>query len=264
MTTPAVGAPADTGAPPEATGTPAPAASPAPAAAPVKLDEQTPTPSPTPTPTPAPADTGGDPAPITYDPTGDTALDVALSFVGKLGISMEHPAMQATATGDFSLIKAHLATMGDKAAGWEQMVALAEGSYTRTSEAQAATATAVATAVHAVAGSPEAWAEVKAWASTKATPEEKADLNAMFDAGPRQARAAAMMIMEAYSKATGTVTKPASAVKQGTAGVGNNSTGKLSARDYHGEVRALRGKFANDVSMAQSPEYAALRQRLAR
>jgi hypothetical protein len=187
-------------------------------------------------------------------------LDVALGFVGKLGIGMDHPAMQATATGDFSLIKAHLATMGDKATGWEQMVALAEQAHTRTEDAKTATAAKVASAVHAVAGGAENWATVKTWASANADASEKAQINAMFDAGPVQARAAAMMLVDAYSKAGGTVVTPASATANPSGGTASTSNAPLNAKDYATAVRVLAAKVGSS-NLSTSPEYAQLGQR---
>jgi len=224
-----------------------------------KLDAQQQQPTQTPAQSEAPA---GD-APIEYEPTGYPGLDVALGFVGKLGIGLDHPAMQATSTGDFSLIKAHLATMGDKAQGWEQMVALAEEAYQQNETKKTETAQKVSAAVISVAGSPEAWNEMKAWAQANADQAEKDAINAMFDAGPIQARMAAMYIAEAYRKAPGNTVKPNSALRQ-TAGAGQavNSNAPLTPGEYAAAVRDLRGKLGN--RMDASPEYAALRARLRR
>lgn len=199
------------------------------------------------------------PATVDYEPTGDVGLDVALAFVGKLGIGRDHPAMQATATGDFGLIKAHLATMGDKATGWEQMVALAEASYDRQTKATAETQKAVSAAVIAVAGSAETWNAVKAWASANADPDEKQMVNAMFNAGPVQARAAAMMLMDAYTKASGTVVAPKSAVRSDASTSAAPTNGPLDAKGYAAAARALHAKLG--TRMEGSAEYAALRQR---
>lgn len=198
---------------------------------------------------------------VSYDPTGDAGLDVALAFVGKLGIAIDHPAMQATEQGDFSLLKAHLAAMGPKAVGWEQHVALGEQSYTRTAAAAETAAKAVEATVVGVAGSAEAWSAIQLWASQNATPAEKAEINAMFDSGPVGARAAAITLREAYSKASGTVVKPASPTRDASAGaVSTDPNGPLGNREYGAAVRDLRQKLGNQ--MDRSPEYAALRARL--
>lgn len=226
-----------------------------PANTPVVDPKLTDTPAQTPT-TPA-APTA--PAAVAYDQTGDVGLDMALDFVGKLGIAKDHPAMAATATGDFSLIKAHLAQMGDKARGWEQFVALAEQSYTRQTAAVAETAKQVSAAVVAVAGSQESWDAIKSWASQNATPEEKAGINAMFDAGPMQARAAAVMLKGLYEKAAGTIVNPKSAVRPDASSGANPTAGPLSRKDYAAEVRKLHAKLGN--RMEGSAEYRALQQR---
>lgn len=201
------------------------------------------------------------PEAISYEPTGDAGLDVALAFVGKLGIKSDHPAMAATATGDFSLIKAHLATLGDAATGWEQMVALAEQAYGRQQQTKADTEAAVSKAVVEVAGSAEEWGAIKQWASENADPDEKTAINAMFDAGPLQARAAAMLLQSLYSKAKGTVVNPNPAIRNGSAGNAvATSNGPLNAREYHAAVQELRGQLGS--RMDTSPEYAALRARL--
>ena len=187
-------------------------------------------------------------------------LDVALGFVGRMGIAADSPAMQAAANGDFSLIKAQLATMGDKAAGWEQMVALAEGSFARSTDAAKANNEAVTAAVHAIAGSAEAWAPVQAWASANADPAEKAAINSMFNAGPVQARAAAMMLMDAYSQANGTVVTPAKATTETTGATNATpSHGPVSPRQFADESQKLRAKLGGRFE--ESSEYRALATR---
>lgn len=235
----------------------APAADPAPA--PVIDPKLSAEPAPA-NPQAAAADPAGEAETVSYDKTGDVGLDMALDFVGKLGIKSDHPAMAATATGDFSLIKAHLASMGDKAQGWEQFVALAEASYTRQTQEAETQAKAISAAVVAVAGTPEAWAAIKDWASKNATADEKSAINAMFDAGPVQARAAAIMLRDLHAKAAGTTVNPKSAVRK-DASADTVTTGALNQREYAAEVRKLHAKLG--TRMEQSQEYAALRQRFA-
>jgi hypothetical protein len=211
---------------------------------------------------PATPQTPSGPEAVTYETTGDAGLDVALSFVGNLGIGPEHPAMVATAKGDFSLIEAHLATLGDKATGYQQMVQLAKDAYGRSEATKAATAQKVSAAVLAVAGGQEQWDAVKAWAGKEASPEEKTALNAMFDAGPVQARAAAMLLTTMYRDASGTTVNPKKAVGQGSAGTQVPSDGPLNPREYHAAVQQLRTTLGS--RMDASPEYAALRARLRR
>ncbi len=231
-----------------------PVATPTPAPAPVHLDAPA---GPVVTPPAAdPVAAPDTPGPVTYAPTGDAGLDVALGFVGKLGISMEDPAMQATASGDFSLIKAKLATMGAAAAGWEQMVALAEQANDRAVAAETESLTAISDAVHECARGAEQWGVVNAWASANATAEEKAAVNAMFDAGPVQARAAALMLIGLHAKAAGTVVNPAPATRDAPANQGQGQA-PLNRRDFAKAVDQLARKIGPQ-NMNNSPEYAAL------
>lgn len=256
MSTPAEGQPAPGVAPEDAPASPAQTpvtpTTPEPKPAPVKID-------PAPNQPEAPTSEPGDNGEVIYEPTGDVRLDVALEFIGRLGIGSDHQAMQAAIKGDLSLLKATLATMGDKARGWEQMVALAEQANVDAAKAADELAAKVQQAVHSVAGGEAQWSTALAWAAKNATPEEKTALNAMFDAGPVQARAAAMAIMDAYGKAGGTVVNPANPTKNlsGTSPAATNSA--LSPRDYAAAVRDLRAKLGN--RMDASPEYATLRAR---
>ena len=77
---------------------------PAPPAHSVLLDEGAAATTPAPNP-----DTSNE---FAYDATGDAGLDYALNFVGKLGYGDTHPAIMAAQKGDFSLIRAELATKG--------------------------------------------------------------------------------------------------------------------------------------------------------
>lgn len=199
---------------------------------------------------------------VAYEPTGDTALDVCLGFLGGLGIAPENPAMAAAMKGDFSLLEAALATMGDKAQGWQQMLALGKQAYERQDNAAKTAAKAVSDAVISVAGDAKTWGEVRTWAMANADQAEKDAINAMFDAGPIQARAAAKMLMEAYSTATGTVVTPADPLTNlATSGGQQTSNGPLSPRDYSNEVTKLYQKLGH--KMDGSSEYKALQARRA-
>lgn len=198
---------------------------------------------------------------ITYNPTGDAALDVALTFLGGLGIGGEDPALVAAANGQFALLEAKLATMGDKAAGWPQMLALAKDAYQRSKTAAEAQVKQVDAAILSVVQSADNWAAIKSWAAQNASPEEKAAINAMIDAGPVQARAAATLLLGKFREATGTVINPATAVRNAS---GENPAAgnlKLNARDYNLAVADLHRKLGS--RMESSEEYAALRRRLA-
>ncbi len=197
-----------------------------------------------------------------YSPTGNAGLDVALAFVGSLGFGGETPAMQAAATGDFSILEAQLAALGDKAKGWERMVTLAKDAFEQSKSAAAAKASASEQAILSVVGGTEEWDAIKQWAAKNATPEEKAEINRLVDGGPVSARAAATLLRDTYRKATGTVVLPKNAAPNAgnTPAAADNS--RLSRAEYGKEVRALYAKLGS--RMEGSQEYAALQKRLAR
>jgi hypothetical protein len=193
---------------------------------------------------------------VVYDPTGDAGIDMALGFIGKLGIPGTDPAMVAAANGDFTFIKAKLATMGDNAKGWEQHVALAEQGWDRQAKAWDAEQGKTLSAVHAVAGGKDQWDALVAWAGTQVSADEKAALDAMFDAGPTSAAMAARMLKSAYAEAKGTTVQPENPARQAS-GVAPAAPAALTAANYHKEADALYRQLGN--RMDGSPEYAALR-----
>lgn len=196
---------------------------------------------------------------VTYEPTGDVGLDMALEFVGKAGLHGNHPAMQAAANGDFSILKATLAQKG--VAGWEQMVALGEAAYGRTKEADAAKATALQELVHNVAGGKEEWTAVQQWAKANATQEERDSINALLNQGGVAAKGAVNYLVNAYNRANNVVKEP----QDGMAGAGrtvNQASGAnapLSPREYAVAVQQLNGRMGGRLE--GSKEYAALQQR---
>lgn len=193
---------------------------------------------------------------VTYDPTGDAGIDMALTFIGSLGIEGTDPAMVAAANGDFSFIKAKLATMGDAAKGWEMQVALAEQGYERQAKAYADEQGKTLEAVHKVAGGEAQWKALVAWAGTQVDAAEKAALDAMFDAGPTSAAMAARMLVQAHAEAKGTTVQPRNAAPTAS-GVAPAAPAALTAANYHKEADALYRQLGN--RMDGSPEYAALR-----
>lgn len=195
---------------------------------------------------------------VTYDPTGDAGLDFSLAFIGSLGIEGTDPAMIAAANGDFSFIEAKLAAMGDKAKGWEQHIALGKQAYGRQLDAFKAEQGKTLAAVHAVAGGEDQWKALVAWAGTQVSPEEKAALDAMFDAGPTSAAMAARMLVQAHAEAKGTTVRPANPA-QAASGVAPAAPTALTTANYAKEVDALYQQIGS--RMDTSPEYAALRQK---
>lgn len=198
---------------------------------------------------------------VAYEPTGDVGLDMALEFVGNLGISDQDPAMIAAMEGNFDLIVAKLASLGTKATGYEKFIALAqkaaEGAATKANEV----ATATQSAVWEAAGGEAQWTAISEWAKNNADPDEKAELNKMFNAGPIQARAAATMLAQAYAGADGVVINPADPTANRSAASAASANGALSLTDYTSEVQALHRRLGG--RMDDSPEYKALQARRA-
>lgn len=230
----------------------APAAAPTAPAAGVTLDEPAAEPAKVPN-----ADTSQE---FTYDPTGDAGLDYALNFVGKLGYGDSHPAIIAATKGDFSLIKAELATKG--VAGVDAVMALAEQAYTRFAAEDAKKVEELAGFAAQAAGSAENWAVVRAWAAQEATPQEKAQVNAALGQGGLVAQGVISQLVNLYQQKH-TLPKDAAAVaKPGEVGTYAASSEPMTAKAYAQAVEALRQKLGNRTE--DSPEYAALQsQRLA-
>lgn len=231
-------------------------------------------PTPTPTPTPAPAavvppvvpvaPSEGLPevVPVVYAATGDDRLDIALDYVGGLGIAQDHPAMQEAAKGNFEQLKGLLSGLGDKAKGHERFINLAQTAF---NDAQAKVVEQGklndAAAFKAVGGE-EQWKVISAWASANATPQEKADINAMLKAGTFQAAAAASKILEAYQKAVGTTVEPASAVKADANKGAPQAQGSLTNKEYAQAVNVLARRIGS-ANLNGHPEYLALQARRA-
>ena len=251
---PAPAAPAPAPGQPPAPAAPAPAPAqgqpPAPAPAPVKLD----TPAEPVTPNP---DTTTE---FNYDPTGDAGLDYALNFVGKLGYGDTHPAIIAAQKGDFSLIRAELATKG--VAGSDAVLALAEQAYTRFAAEDAKKSEELAGFAAQAAGSAENWAVVRAWAAQEATPQEKAQVNAALSQGGLVAQGVINQLVTLYQQKHTLPKDAADVAKPGAAGTAAPSNEPMTAKAYAQAVEALRQKLGNRTE--DSPEYAALQsQRLA-
>lgn len=248
----------------------APSAPVAPAAAPAAppsfgapVAPAAPSPAPAaPAPEAAPAPTQkskGKPSAVEYAATGDTHLDTALSYVGRLGIAQDHPAMQAAFHGDFSLLRAELAANPD-AHGYEAFVALGEQAFKAHTEKETQRGEAIVSAVHDAVGGSEQYEAIRAWAKQNADPHERDAINRMLNADPVQARAAAVYLAHCYSNAQGTVVKPQSPVRDGATPASPASSGPLSPAAYSQAVGELAAKIGS-YNIDTSPEYAALKQR---
>ena len=197
---------------------------------------------------------------FSYDPTGDAGLDYALNFVGKLGYGDTHPAIIAAQKGDFSLIRAELATKG--VAGSDAVLALAEQAYTRFAAEDAKKSEELAGFAAQAAGSAENWAVVRAWAAQEATPQEKAQVNAALAQGGLVARGVISQLVALYQQKHTLPKDAADVAKPGAVGTAAASNEPMTAKAYAQAVEALRQKLGNRTE--GSPEYAALQsQRLA-
>ena len=197
---------------------------------------------------------------VAYEPTGDVGLDMALEFVGKAGLGVDHPAMKAASVGDFSILKATLAAKG--VAGWEQFVALGEAAYEKVSKQESEKAQAGREAIYKVAGGEESWKAVQTWASSNATPEEKAEINALLNQGGLAAKGAAQYLLDAYNRANNVVVEPKDpTANAGRGGEQSGANAPLSPRAYADAVQQLNNKLNGRLD--GSKEYASLQARRA-
>ena len=196
----------------------------------------------------------------TYEKTGDTSLDYALAYVGRLGFGPEHPAVSAATSGNFGILKAELAALGTKAPGYSEVVAMAEEAFAKGNAKKAEAAKAVGAYAVQAAESPERWSDIQKWASANADPSEKAELNAAFAAGGLRARTAVDYLVKCYDKSSGAVKSPKAAARADAAPQGAPTAGPLTASEYSSEVQKLmrerRGKDIGDT-----PAYKALQAR---
>lgn len=194
---------------------------------------------------------------VSYEPTGDVGLDMALTFIGKAGINAAHPAMLAAQSGDFTILKATLAAKG--VTGWEQFVALGEAAYSRTTAENEKKATASREAIFKEAGGEENWNAIKTWAGANATPEEKAEVNALLNQGGLAAKSAVKYLSEAYAKANNVEVNPRDPLANAAPGSPASANAPLSPRDYSAAVQQLNNKLGGRLE--GSKEYADLQRR---
>lgn len=203
------------------------------------------------------------PVVVEFNPTGDTGLDMALEFVGKLGIGPGNKAFDAAEKGDFGPLRAHLGALGDKAKGYENFVKLAESAYNKGKAENEVKVAKTVEAIHAVVGGAEQWKAIQKWASENAEPDEKVSVNAGLKAGGAQAKAMARYLAECYAKAKGTTVEPAEVVARDAGGASRQpaagANGALSAKEYAVAVQAARQKLGWDFD--GSKEYASLQAR---
>ncbi len=197
--------------------------------------------------------------PVVYEKTGDVGMDMALEFVGKLGIGLEHPAMKAAAEGDFSILKATLAAKGTP--GWEQFVELGEAAYHKGVKEATTKQEKIRDGIYAEAGGKEQWTQVHAWASANATAEEKAEINTLLNQGGLAAKGAVKYLVDTYNRATNVEVTPRDPLTNAGRGGGAPAAtnGPLTAREYAEEVRQLSNKL--NGRLEGSKEYENLQRR---
>jgi len=202
---------------------------------------------------------GAGPAPVIYESTNDPALDMALEFVGKFGIGPDDPAMVAAGDGNFAMLEAKLAAMGDKAKGFEKFIALGKSSYANVKAKAEADAAKRAEDIYKVVGGADQWKVIKEWAGKNAEPAEQEVVNAALNAGGMQAKAMAFYLSTLYDRASGVNQTGKSAVNPNAGGGGSPNTTALSPRAYTQEVAALQKKLGSRFE--GSPEYKQLQAR---
>lgn len=181
------------------------------------------------------------------------ALGLALGFLRDAGISPTDPAFQlAEVEGDFELLKATLAAKA--LPGTDAMVAILEkavASHFEAVEQAEAQTTALVTEILG-----EQKDEVLEWARSTASDEEKTAFNDMLEAGGVYARAAAVLLREAFQGSGNTI--PAKhAIETATPGAVAN--GPLTAREFAAETEKLARKLGGDPR--GSAEYAQIQRR---
>ncbi len=196
--------------------------------------------------------------PVTFAPTGSPGLDLGLEFIGRLGIGMEHSAMQEASKGNFEPIEAVLAELGDKATGFEKVLAVVRAAFTEQQAREAKRSADNIEAIHSAVGGGEMWAKVSAWAGETATAEERTDVNSILAKGGFLAVMVAKGLGEGYARATKSTT-PGSVLTQTATGKGEVLSA-LNLKQFTLEVEKLHKLKGAD--MEGSGEYRALRARL--
>lgn len=208
--------------------------------------------------TPKPEDNTG-----VFGDAGDPAMNLVYRFIEKNGFKPEDAEIQSVLnTGDFSLLRAKLASMGDKAAGWQEYIGIAERHFKSESDKQLAQIASCEQAIHSTVGGKEQWLEIQAWASANADPHEKEAFNALLSAGPLQAKAAARQLAEYYNNAMGTVKTPSNSVSDKAQSQPAGNSYSLSPQEYVAAVLELSRKVGSG-RIDDHPEYAKLKQRRA-
>lgn len=196
----------------------------------------------------------GEVSPVAYEKTGDPGLDMALDFVGRMGVSPDDPAMVEAEKGNFALLKAKLAALGSKATGYDAYLALAEQSYKGVQEKTKAKVAKDKQLISDAVGGEEQLTAVLEWAKANAEPHEVADVNAAFRTGGLVGKAMAMFLASQYNKALGTVVNPASAVDPNAgSGAAAGAAEVMTVVKFAEESQKLRNKYGDQFE--SKPEF---------
>lgn len=198
---------------------------------------------------------------VVYDDVGDPGMNLALGFIGKLGIKPTDPEMVEAGKGNFAFLKAKLATLGDKATGWEQYVAIGEASYANAVKEGEAKTGAINAAIGTVCDKPTL-DKVLAFAAANASPEEKAYFNEQLARDPLAARLAAAELLRLYQASPGTQLDPAPVTTALPGNLSEGASAPLTRREYTQQVDAI-AKRVGGSNLESSPEYQALNRRFA-
>lgn len=185
---------------------------------------------------------------------GKPALAVALGFIKDAGFSLQDPAIVAAEDGDLTLLKAQLAAKGVQ--GADHMLAIIESEIKANQDAIQAHEDATTQVVESILGDDKD--TILEWARNTANAEEKEQFNNMLECGGVYARAAALLLQNAYYENTG-ATKAAANPVNHSSPAQSQGGGPLSAREYAQQVDALSAKLGGDPR--GSREYAALSAR---
>lgn len=191
---------------------------------------------------------------VTYEPTGDSGLDVALAYVGNLGFDHDHPGVVAALAGDFGPIEAALKALGQKAKGYAPYLAAAKDAHERAVARNQVVLDAVVAEVGGVAN----WNAIRDWASKNADPAEKVEINNAFAAGKITATLMASRLAQAYKNSGQSTLAPASGLKSG-AGKGDDNTSALTPAQFKAELAKLSAKHGSRTG--ETAEFKQLVQR---
>lgn len=178
------------------------------------------------------------------------ALSLALTFLKDAGITANDPAFKmAESSNDFTLLEAVLAQKG--LPGTEQMVAILKAEAAENAAKLEAEQKATDELVQSILG--EDSEAILDWAVENASAEESEAINSMLGAGGVYARAAAIMLQQAYAGAN--VTVPSKAVPP-TKSTTSTPQAEVTARVFAEESQKLYAKYGPDFKLTQ--EYAQL------